>query len=125
MAKVASLRRVAVWLVPVGMFAWGFAVSARAVQAPVPLPPTHERQCVATGDVPAGSVRRVTVKWDRPFPTGSYTVIGSVSDSTDGDSIELNHVVAPYDPEAVAAVVFNHDATAAHSGILCLDASRE
>ena len=124
MANVAGRRRVGVSILSFGVLV-GFSASARAVQAPVPVPPTHERQCVATGDVPAGSVRRVTVKWSRPFPTGSYTVIGSVSDSADGDSIELSHVVAPYDPEAVAAVVANHDASAVHSGILCLDASRE
>jgi hypothetical protein len=125
MANVANARKIRVLTLSVGMLVGFSAVSAWAVQAPVSLPPIHERQCVATGDVPAGSVRKVTVKWNRPFPTTSYTVIGSVSDSTDGDSIELSHVVAPYGPDTVAAVVSNHDAGAAHSGILCLDASRE
>jgi hypothetical protein len=99
------------------------AAGAWAVQAPHVLPPTHERQCVATGDVAAGSSRRVTVTWMRPFATAEYAVIGSVSDSTDADrSLELGHVVAPYTPTATAAVVFNRDTRAAHSGIVCLDA---
>lgn len=124
MAKVASLQRAGARVFSAGLLSW-FAASAGAVQAPAPMPPTHERQCVATGAVPAGSVRLVTVKWNRPFSTTSYTVIGSVSDSTDGDSIELSHVVAPYGADMVAAVVSNRDASAAHSGTLCLDASRE
>lgn len=125
MTSVASVRKVGLLLLSASAFACFFVAPAQAVQAPVPLPPNHERQCVATGDVPAGSVRRVTVKWNRPFPTASYTVIGSVSDSSDGDSIELSHVVAPYAPDTVAAVVSNHDASAPHSGVLCLDATPE
>ncbi len=102
----------------------GLGADARAIQAPVPLPATHERQCVATGDVLPGGTRRVTVAWKRPFATEKYDVIGSVGDAVDGDrSLELSHLIVPYTPEATSAVVLNRDAGAAHSGILCLDAS--
>ena len=108
------------------VFVAGAAVDAGAVQAPVPLPTTHERQCVATGDVPAGAARRVTVAWKRPFATTEYTVIGTVADSAAGDqSLELSHVVVPYTPQATSAIVLNRDAGAAHAGILCLDASTD
>lgn len=108
------------------VFIAGAAVDAWAVQAPVPLPTTHERQCVATGDIPAGSARRVTVAWKRPFATAEYTVIGTVGDSAAGDqSLELSHVVVPYTPQATSAIVLNRDAGAGHAGILCLDASTD
>jgi len=125
MTRLARLTRGGLPIVAVAIAVSGFAIAAWAVQAPIPAPPDHERQCVSTGDIPASSARKITVKWNRPFPSGQYSVIGSVSDSADGDSIELSHVVAPYAPDMVAAVVSNHDATAAHSGTLCLDASRE
>ena len=116
-------RASALWAAVV---ACAFASETWAVQAPVPMPPVHERQCVSTGDIPAGSARTVTVKWSRPFATGSYTVIGSVSDADNGErSIELSHVVMPYAPGEAAAVVFNRDGNTAHAGLLCLDASRE
>ncbi len=104
----------------------GLAAHAWAIQAPVPRPITHERQCVATGAVPPGSARRITVAWTQAFATATYTVIGSVGDAADGDrSLELSHLVVPYSPQATSAVVFNRDAAAAHSGILCLDASAD
>jgi hypothetical protein len=108
------------------VFALFPAISAWAVQAPVPVPPTHERQCVTTGEVPAGSSRRINLVWKRPFATAEYAVIGSVADSTELDrSIELSHIVAPYTPQMTAAIVLNRDASTAHSGVLCLDASTE
>lgn len=126
MTDVSKVRAAAVRNIWLMAFACGVPTAAWAVQAPVPVPPTHERQCVATGDVPAGGARRVTIKWSRPFPANDYTVIGSVADATEGDrSIELNHVVVPYAAGEATAVVVNPDAGAAHAGILCLDASRE
>ncbi len=104
----------------------GLGAEAWAIQAPVPRPMTHERQCVETGTVPPGSARRVTVAWTQPFATTKYNVIGSVGDSADGDrSLELSHLVVPYTSQATSAIVFNRDTGAAHSGILCLDASAD
>ncbi len=104
----------------------GLGAEAWAIQAPVPRPMTHERQCVDTGIVPPGSTRRVTVAWTQPFSTTKYNVIGSVGDSADGDrSLELSHLVVPYTPQATSAIVFNRDNGTAHSGILCLDASAD
>ncbi len=108
------------------VFMLAAASGVSAIQAPVPEPPTHERQCVATGAIPAGDARRVTVAWTRPFATAKYEVIGSVCDSTNGDqSLELSHLIVPYTPQAASAIVFNRDTRAAHSGVLCLDASAD
>ncbi|HVN84180.1 MAG TPA: hypothetical protein VMW17_04960 [Candidatus Binatia bacterium] len=123
MTKSAPLRMGAVCALLVSNWC---ALAALAVQAPVEAPPVHERQCVATGDVPAGGARRVTVKWSRPFPSGAYNVIGSVSDAAESEqSIELSHVVTPYTPDEVTAVVFNRDLNGVHAGLVCLDASRD
>ena len=124
MLRTARFQSARVQMFWGAVFAAGAAVNAWAVQAPVPLQPTHERQCVATGDIPAGNARRVTVAWKQPFATTEYTVIGTVADSAAGDqSLELSHVVVPFSARATSAIVFNRDAGAAHAGILCLDAA--
>jgi len=88
--------------------------------------PTHQRQCVSTGEIPAGSARKVIVTWRASFATAEYDVIGSVSDATDrADAIELGHIITPQTPDAASAVVWNRDATGPHSGLLCLDAHTE
>ena len=96
------------------------------VQAPHAVPVTHERQCVPTGEIPAGSARTISVTWRHPFATDKYDIIGSVSETGDSvQAIELGHIVIPHSPVKAAAVVFNRDASAAQSGVLCLDASAE
>jgi hypothetical protein len=102
------------------------ASSALGVQTPHAIPPTHARQCVPTGEIPPGDVRTITVTWKHPFATGAYAIIGSVAEAGDDRlAIELGHIVMPHTPTEAAAVVFNRDASAAESGVLCLDASLE
>jgi len=102
------------------------AVCALGVQTPYQGPPTHERQCVPTGEIPPGDARTITVTWKRPFATGEYDTIGSVAESGDSpQAIELGHIVLPHTPTTAAAIVFNRNATAPQSGLLCLDASAE
>lgn len=108
----------------------GFVVAlvsaALAVQSPRHVPPIHQRQCVTTGEIPAGNARKVTVTWRESFATADYDVIGSVSDPTDrADAIELSHIITPQTPDSTSAVVWNRDATATHAGLLCLDAHTE
>ena len=112
-------------LVGVGVALW-CATGAFGVQAPYELPATHERQCIPTGDIPPGDARTITLTWKHPFASGEYDVIGSVSESGNSlQAIELGHIVIPHTPTATAAVVFNRDATAVRSAILCLDASAD
>jgi hypothetical protein len=104
--------------------------SAFGIQAPPKVPATHlathERQCVSTGEIAPGAARTITVTWKQPFATGDYDIIGSVSEPGDNlQAIELAHVVNPSTPTSAAAVVFNRNADAAQSGLLCLDASTE
>ena len=95
-------------------------------QRPHEVPATHERQCVPTGEIPPGDARTIAVTWKHPFATGEYDIIGAVSESGDsGQAIELGHIVIPHTPTSAAAVVFNRNAKAAQSGVLCLDASTE
>ena len=95
-------------------------------QRPYEVPATHERQCVPTGEIPPGDVRTIAVTWKHPFATGEYDIIGAVSESGDsGQAIELGHIVIPHTPTTAAAVVFNRNAKAAQSGILCLDATAQ
>ena len=99
---------------------------AFAFQRPYDVPTTHERQCVPTGEIPPGDARTIAVTWKHPFETSEYDIIGAVSESGDsGQAIELGHIVIPHTPTTAAAVVFNRNATAAQSGVLCLDASAE
>ena len=99
---------------------------AWAFQPPYQSPPTHERQCVPTGEIPAGDARTITVTWKRPFATSAYDIIGSVAEAGDSrKAIELGHIVMPHSPSEAAAVVYNRDAGAAESGVLCLDATLE
>ncbi len=102
------------------------AGSAFGVQTPQKVPPTHARQCVATGEIAPGDARTITVTWKHAFATSAYDVIGSVSEPGDSlQAIELAHVVIPSTPTTAAAVVFNRNPSAAQSGVLCLDASAE
>ena len=79
-----------------------------------------------TGEIAPGGARTITVTWKHPFASGAYDIIGSVSEPGDNlPAIELAHVIIPSTPTAAAAVVVNHNASAAQSGILCLDASAE
>lgn len=112
-------------LLSVGVVLW-LVDGAFGIQAPYQVPATHERQCVSTGDIAPGDTRTITLTWKHPFATSDYDVIGSVSESGQNvRAIELGHIVIPHTPTEVAAVVSNHDATAARSAILCLDASAE
>jgi hypothetical protein len=96
------------------------------VQTPHQAPVRHERQCVATGEIPPGDARTITVTWKHPFASGEYDIIGSVSESGDRrEAIELGHIVIPHTPTTAAAIVLNRNATETHSAILCLDASSE
>ena len=98
--------------------------SAFGVQTPQQVVATHERQCVPTGEIAPGDARTITVTWKHPFATGEYEIIGSVAEPGDSvQAIELAHVVLPSTPTTAAAVVYNRNAGAAQSGILCLDAS--
>jgi len=109
----------------IGIVVWS-ATGAFGIQTPHEVPATHERQCVPTGEIPAGDARTITVNWKHPFATGEYDTIGSVSESGESrQAIELGHIVVPHTPTTAAAVVFNRSANAAQSGVLCLDASAE
>jgi len=102
------------------------ATGARAVQSPHAAPVTHERQCVPTGEIPPGDGRTIVVNWKHPFATGTYDIIGSVSEAGNSpQAIELGHIVIPHTPTTAAAVVFNRNTGAPQSGLLCLDASTE
>jgi len=102
------------------------ATNVLAVQSPREVPVTHERQCVPTGEIPPGDGRTIGVTWKHPFTSGAYTIIGSVSEAgSNPQAIELGHIVIPNTPTTAAAVVFNRDASAPQSGLLCLDASTE
>ena len=112
------------------LVAVGIAISsasvAFSVQAPHEVPATHERQCVPTGEIPAGDARTITVTWKHPFATGEYGIVGSVSEPGDSShAIELSHIVIPHTARTAAAVVLNRNAEAAQAGVLCLDASAE
>jgi len=112
-------------LASVGIAVWSVA-GAFGVQSPQAVPATHERQCVPTGEIPPGDARTITVTWKHPFATGEYDIVGSVSEPGDsGQAIELGHIVIPHTPTTAAAVVFNRNAKAAQSAVLCLDASVE
>ena len=120
--RSSTIRRVALVSVSVAVL----ASSALGVQTPQKLPAIHERQCVPTGEIAPGGARTITVTWKHPFATSEYEIIGSVAEPGDSlQAIELAHVVIPSTPTAAAAVVFNRNADAAQSGILCLDASAE
>jgi hypothetical protein len=109
----------------IGVAVW-FTAGAFGVQTPHEGPATHERQCVPTGEIPPGDSRTITVTWKHPFATGDYAIIGSVSEPGNSrEAIELGHIVIPYTPTEAAALVFNRNATAAQSAILCLDASTQ
>jgi len=110
-----------------GLIAMGvLTTTAFGIQTPQKVPPTHERQCVPTGEIAPGDARTITVTWKHPFATGAYEIIGSVAEPGESlQAIELAHVVIPSTPTTAAAVVYNRNANAAQSGILCLDASME
>ena len=102
------------------------ATNVLAVQSPHEVPVTHERQCVPTGEIPPGDGRTIVVTWKHPFASGAYAIIGSVSEAgSNPQAIELGHIVIPNTPTTAAAVVFNRNASAPQSGLLCLDASTE
>ncbi|HXQ20929.1 MAG TPA: hypothetical protein VN812_04600 [Candidatus Acidoferrales bacterium] len=102
------------------------AAGALGVQAPYDVPATHERQCVPTGEIPPGVARTIAVNWRHPFATGEYDIVGSVSEpGDDRQAIELAHIVMPHTPTMATAVVFNRNANAPQSAVLCLDASAE
>jgi len=112
-------------LTSVGIALWS-VTGVFGVQSPHEAPVTHERQCVPTGEIPPGDARTITVTWKHPFASGEYDIIGSVSEAGEnGQAIELGHIVIPHTPTTAAAVVFNRNAKAKESGILCLDASAE
>ena len=112
-------------LMSIGIVVWS-ATGAFGFQRMYEVPATHERQCVATGEIPPGDARTVSVTWKQPFATGEYDIVGAVSEPGDsGQAIELGHIVIPHTPTTAAAVVFNRNANAAQSGVLCLDASAE
>lgn len=111
--------------VSIGVVMWS-AAGAFGVQAPYDVPATHERQCVPTGEIPPGAARTIAVNWRHPFATGEYDIVGSVSGAGDDrQTIELAHIVMPHTPTTAAAVVFNRNASAPQSAVLCLDASAE
>ena len=112
-------------LIAVGLVACS-ATSVLAFQPQRPIPATHERQCVPTGQVPPGDARTITVTWKHPFATGDYGVVGSVSEPGDSlQAIELSHIVIPHTPTTTQAIVLNRNASAPQAGIVCLDASTE
>ena len=125
MANVKSLRGDGLRAAALSAGIALLAHSAAGVQTPQKVPVTHERQCVATGEIAPGDARTITVTWKQPFATGAYDVIGSVSAGDDLQAIELAHVVVPNTPASAAAVVVNRNASAAQSGLLCLDATAE
>ena len=112
-------------LMSIGIAVWS-ATGAFGFQTPHEVPPTHERQCVPTGEIPPGNARTIAVNWRHPFATGQYDIVGAVSEpGDDRQAIELAHIVIPHTSTTAAAVVFNRNANAAQSGVLCLDASAE
>jgi hypothetical protein len=86
----------------------------------------HQRQCVATGEIAAGDLKRVTLTWKQPFANADYAVVGSVADaSTSAAALQLSHILIPHTPTTASAIVINNSPGQARSGLLCLDAWAE
>jgi len=101
--------------------AWFLGMASAAAGQSAPL---HQRQCVPTGEVGAGDLKRVTITWKQSFPNSKYAVIGSVADtSTSAAALQLSHIVLPLSPSSASAVVVNNSPGQARSGLLCLDAT--
>jgi hypothetical protein len=81
-----------------------------------------QRACISTGSIAAASIANVSVTWTTPYADTNYTVIGGVYDNvtTSIAAIELSHASAKTTTTA-SAVLFNRDATSAHTGTLCLE----
>lgn len=82
----------------------------------------RQRKCVSTGSISAAAVSNVCVTWDQAFADANYTVLGTVYDTDTADiaALLLHHAASKSTTQS-CALLFNQDATTAHTGTLCLE----